>query len=309
MIQLKTKHLLTGEELSSSEIKNLIHFGVSLKKGRKLGVGKDFLSRKQLALLFDKPSLRTRTSFTVAMNDLGGSAVESIASTRKAEEPEDLARVLSGYFHGVVVRTHQDAWLARMAEFSAVPIINGLTDLHHPCQILADLMTLQETYGTLQDITLCYIGDGNNILHSLLLLCSQVGVHLQYSCPAGFEPHPEILKKAQLRASQAGNRISALKTPEQAVCGAQAVYTDVWTSMGFETEKTKREAAFQGYQVNEALMSRAAPGAIALHCLPMERGKEISQTLPDSSCSAIFQQSENRLHIQKAVLVALLQEK
>ncbi len=242
------------------------------------------------------------------MNDLGGSAVESISSTRKVEEPEDLARVLSGYFHGVVVRTHQDAQLTRMAAASRIPVINGLTELHHPCQILADLMTLQEVYGHLKGLTLCYIGDGNNILHSLLLLCPQAGVNLQFSCPTGFQPHPGILEKAILRTQESKTSILCTQTPQEAVRGAQAVYTDVWTSMGFETEKQTREAAFEQYHVDERLMNLAAPGAVVMHCLPMERGKEISLTLPDSPTSVIFEQSENRLHIQKALLVGLLRE-
>jgi ornithine carbamoyltransferase len=308
MIQIKSRNLITGEELNASEIHDLIQFGIELKRERKLGRPHDLLAGKQLALFFDKPSLRTRMSFSVAMNDLGGATIESVSSSRKAEEPEDLARVLSGYVHGVVVRTHQDSWVTRMASVSSIPVINGLTDLHHPCQILADLMTLQETYGELRGVTLSYVGDGNNILNSLILLCSQVGMNLKYSCPVGFQPDPQTLEKGLLRAHERHTVIQSEETPRLAVRGAQAVYTDVWTSMGFEAQKQDREKAFESYQVNEGLMDGAAPKAVVMHCLPMERGKEISTRLPDSQSSVIFQQSENRLHIQKALLVALLRE-
>jgi ornithine carbamoyltransferase len=302
MLKLAHKHLLTGGELSSFEIESLLNFASELKQVRKQTP--PILKGKHLAMLFEKPSLRTRFSFMVAMYELGGSVVESASDTRKKEEPEDLARVLSGYCDGIMIRTHSDEELGRMAEASSIPIINALSNDHHPCQILADLLTLREKFGQLKGLKVTYIGDGNNILHSLLLMAPMMGIDLHYCCPKGCEPKPEILNAALARASNGS--IAAHASPLSAVAGAHAVYTDVWTSMGFENEKD--EKLFSGFQVNEKLMELALPEAIFMHCMPMVKGKEVSQTLPDSPQSAIFQQSENRLHVQKAILIALLGE-
>jgi ornithine carbamoyltransferase len=285
------KHLLTGEELSSSEIDSLFALAQS-HKGTKT---KD-LEGKQLALLFEKPSLRTRFSFTVAMRELGGDVIESLSSTRKEETPEDVARVLCGYCDAIVFRTHEDAQLERMAKVASIPIINGLSALHHPCQILADFLTLKNHFGVLSGLNLCYIGDGNNILHSLLLLAQKVGVKIHYCCPEGHAPNSVLLERCQ--------GYTVYSTPQEAVKHADAIYTDVWTSMGFE----KNEEAFVGYQVDEALMQHAKPHALFMHCMPIERGKEVSATLPDAAVSVIFQQSANRLIIQKALLLHLLKE-
>ncbi len=294
------KHLLTGEEFSADEIKSLLSLATELKKLRKEGYGADILKGRHLALLFEKPSLRTRFSFSVAMHELGGNIVESIGETRKKEEPEDVARVIEGYCHAIMMRTSDDENLIRMAQVAKIPIINGLSDLYHPCQILADLFTLQEVFGKLEGIKLAYIGDGNNILHSLLLLAPLMGVHLHYCCPKGCQPNAEIVKRAQ-------GSITAHPTPIEAVKEAHAIYTDVWTSMGFENKSD--ESLFEGFQVNEELMEQALPEAICMHCLPMIRGKEVSHTLPENSASRIFQQSENRLHIQKALLITLIGKK
>lgn len=291
------KHLLTGEELSVEKIESLLTLARELKAKRKEGYGAKLLKGKHLALLFEKPSLRTRFSFTIAMRELGGEVVESVSETRKKEEPEDMARVLHGYCHAVMIRTHGDDTLTRMGKVSKIPIINGLSDLHHPCQILADLMTLQEAFGKLKGLKLAYIGDGNNILHSLMLIAPRLGVDLRYCCPPGCQPNGAITKRAK-------GAITSCKTPQEAAKGAHALYTDVWTSMGFE-DKTD-ESQFEGFQVNEKLMAAALPEAKFLHCLPMVRGKEVSETLPDSPASLIFEQSENRLHIQKAILIDLI---
>ncbi len=306
MIRLSARHLLTGEELDQSDILALIDYAAALKRDRTQGRLEPLLRGKHLALIFEKPSLRTRMSFTVAMHDLGGHVVESTASNTKKEEPEDLVRVIAGYCHGVMVRTHGHEQLERMIAKSPIPVINGLSDSHHPCQILSDLLTLSEIFKSLKGLELAYVGDGNNILHSLLLLAPYLGIHLRYACPQGFGPNALILKKAKVRMKEGGGSITALDSPDKAARGANAVYTDVWTSMGFEAEKDDREQAFAGYCVDEKLMSLAAPGAIALHCLPMLRGKEISETLPESPFSALFRQSENRLHMQKGLLVGLL---
>ena len=295
------KHILTGEELTPHEITHLINKAIRLKKKRKNKQHLSSLSGHHLALLFSKPSLRTRFSFAIAMRELGGDVLESVETTRKTETPEDQAGVLSGYCDAVMVRTHDDSNLEKMTKTASIPIINGLSALHHPCQILADLMTLQEIYGSLVGLTLCYLGDGNNILHSFLLLAPQMGVNINYCCPKTRDPDAAILA-ASVKKAGIGT-INFFSSPEDAVKDAHAVYTDVWTSMGFESDN---DDMFAGFQVNEALMQHASQDAIFMHCLPMERGKEVSETLPEQACSVIYQQSENRLHIQKALLLYLL---
>lgn len=298
------KHILTGEELTAEEISRILNEGLMLKKQRNLNLLNSALKGQHLALLFDKPSLRTRFSFTVAMRELGGDVIESVEHTRKKETPEDQAGVLSGYCHGIMIRTHQDSMIKRMAVASKIPVINGLSDLHHPCQILADLLTLQEVFGSLKNLTLCYIGDGNNILHSLLLMAPKMGVNIHYCCPVSREPDKIILSESLKYLNNSTGQIKSFDQPELAAAHTQAVYTDVWTSMGFENQSA--EHLFEGFQVNEKLMEKADPHAIFMHCLPMERGKEVSESLVNHPCSVIFQQSENRLHVQKALLLYLL---
>lgn len=297
-------HFLTGEELSLSQLKDTLISAITLKNERQAGKMVPYLQGQHLALLFDKPSLRTRLSFTVAMRELGGSVVESLADMRKHEEPEDLIRVIEGYCHGVMLRTHHHDNLQRMSFSASIPVINGLSDLHHPCQILADLLTLQEEFGQLAGVKLAYIGDGNNILHSLLLLAPKLGVDLHYCCPAGCEAENKIINRALRDSKLSLGSITSHATPQEAVQQADAVYTDVWTSMGFEG--CKDETLFTGFQVSEELMAHAKSRAIVLHCMPMQRGKEISNTLPDAPSSRIFVQSANRLHVQKALLIHCL---
>ena len=252
-------------------------------------------------MLFDKPSLRTRLSFAIAMQELGGHVIESVSSTRKTETPEDQARVLNGYCHAVMVRTHEDSLLEKMSTVATVPIINGLSNLYHPCQILGDLLTLEEQFGQLNGLTVCYVGDGNNILHSLLLLAPQMGVNIHYACPPGRGPRDDILERSLSRTNKTTGHVQSFSTPIDAVKQVDAVYTDVWASMGFEDQAA--DDLFSGYQVNESLLSYAHSRAVFMHCLPMERGKEVGYTLPDKPYSLIFQQSENRLHIQKSILL------
>lgn len=302
----KPAHFLTGREFAAPQLMSLLQHALALKQRRAKGDMPAYLRGQQLALLFDKPSLRTRFSFTVAMRELGGDVVESVGDTRKAEEPEDQIRVLGGYCQAVMVRTFEDAYLQRMSQAASVPVINGLSDLHHPCQILADMLTLLEVFGSLEGLTLTYIGDGNNILHSILLMAPGLGVNVHYCCPPTRQPNAAILAQAMANLDPLTGSIRAFNTPQQAVAKADAVYTDVWTSMGFEASEC--EHLFAGLQVNETLMSLAQPNAVFMHCLPMVRGKEVSKTLPDQVCSVIFQQSENRLHAQKALLVHLMGE-
>jgi ornithine carbamoyltransferase len=306
VFKLATKHFLTGEELSRQELEGLLDCAMELKRDRDSGRLSRPLAGKHLALLFEKPSLRTRASFTVAMQELGGMCVESLSSNSKKEEPEDVARVLAGYVHAIMVRTHEQSVLDRMASRSPVPVINGLSDTHHPCQTLADLLTLKQKFGKLAGLKVAYVGDGNNILHSLLLLAPLLGIHVAYACPEGYEPSGFVVKKAHARARENGATIHSHVSPKAAVVASHAVYTDVWVSMGFEKQEAEREKAFEGYQVNDALLAGASPNVIALHCLPMIRGKEITDSVADGPRSALFAQSENRLHAQKALLLGLL---
>lgn len=304
MLSLSTSHFLTGEELSQKELLELIDYAdfLRLNRGQK---EVPILQGKTMALIFEKPSLRTRVSFSVGVQELGGSVLELTNSQKKQEDPEDSIRVLQGMVHGVMLRTFEHEILERMLTYSKIPLINGLSDLHHPCQALADLQTLKQYFGSFKNLKLAYIGDGNNVLHSLLLLLPFVGVDLHYACPEGYQPQTDILKRARARATQTGAQIKKFKTPAEAVSGANAIYTDVWTSMGFEQENKLRLKKFKGYQINSDLYKKAAKNAIIMHCLPMNKGQEITVEMANHSRSALFAQAENRLHAQKALMTGL----
>ncbi len=304
MLQFKSMHFLTGEELSQNELLALIKGAENLRKHRGEAVT-NYLNGKTMALMFDKPSLRTRVSFTVGVQELGGHVFELLGSQKKTEDPEDSIRVLQGMVHGLMVRTFAHETLERMVSKATIPVINGLSDSHHPCQAIADLLTVYQRFGKLEGLKLCYIGDGNNVLHSLLLLAPYAGVDVHYACPEGFQPDEDILQRARLRAMKTGAKIRKFKTPQLAARGAHVLYTDVWTSMGFEKENEVRLAAFSGYQINRELYSHAAPNAIVMHCLPMIKEQEITAEMVEHPNSAIFQQSENRLHAQKALMIGL----
>ena len=308
-MNLQTKDFLTGTELTPPQLKDLLQLADDLRAERARGERRSDLAGKTLALLFEKPSLRTHLSFSLAMRELGGDVVDSFSLNRKKEEPEDVGRVVAGYCHAIMLRTHEHSILERMAKKTSIPVINGLSDDHHPCQILADLLTLKQSFGKTEGLKLAYIGDGNNILHSLLLLLPMAGVSVSFACPQGYEPHAWVLKKARAIAAECGAKIEAHSSPTAAVKGAHALYTDVWTSMGFEDEGNVRESAFNGYQINTTLYAKAAPNAVVMHCLPMERGKEITEEMVDHPNSVIFRQAENRLHAQKALLFSLLAKK
>lgn len=308
-MKFRTKHFLTGTELDHQELEDVIELADKLKSERGEGVTRADLQQKHVALLFEKPSLRTRVSFSVAIQELGGNVIELVSSHRKKEEPEDTIRVLEGYVHATMVRTFEHGVLEKMSQFSKGILINGLSDSHHPCQALADLLTLKQEFKNLKGLKLTYLGDGNNVLHSLLLLAPFLGVDVCYSCPKGYEPNSFIVKQAKVRAKEGGGSITASVNPMSAVKGANAIYTDVWTSMGFEDEAGDRDQIFADYQVNEELHQAAASGAILLHCMPIVRGKEITDQMVEHDKSRLFQQSENRLHAQKALLLGLLGEK
>ncbi|MCB0362402.1 MAG: ornithine carbamoyltransferase [Bdellovibrionales bacterium] len=295
---------LTGEEYSPLELHNLIAKSLEYKQGR----GKEdhmVLTNKSVALLFEKPSLRTRVSFSVAVAELGGNPIEILSSSRKNEEPEDTIRVLSGYVHALMMRTFDHQILKRMVPHTRIPIINGLSDSHHPCQALADVMTLTERYGDLRGKKVAWLGDGNNVLHSLLLIAPAFGVNVCFACPEGYGPNSLIVKKALKLAQANGCVVEGISSITHALKNADAVYTDVWTSMGAEEEETERDRIFLAYQLNIESYQFAKPEAAILHCMPMVRGKEITEEMIDHPHSLIFQQSENRLHVQKALLADL----
>lgn len=304
--KFKSKHFLTGTELSKTELSELLFLAESCREQRLAGFRRDDLRNKNVVLLFEKPSLRTRVSFTVAIQELGGSVLELDSMGRKKEDPEDTIRVLAGYCHAVMVRTHAHSILERMVSKSPIPVINGLSDTHHPCQVLADLQTLMQRYKELNGLKLAYVGDGNNMLHSLLLLAPILGVEVHYACPGGYEPSSLVVRQAKKRAQGTGGGVFAHASPVEAVKSANAVYTDVWTSMGFEQEETDRDKVFQPYQLNEELYAHADPKAAIMHCMPMIKDKEITQALVDHENSVLFQQAENRMHAQKALLVGLV---
>jgi ornithine carbamoyltransferase len=294
------KDLLTILDLTKEEILALIDRGLQFKKeGRR---PRQTLSGCTLGLLFDKASTRTRVSFETAMFRLGGRTVFlSRADTQMARgEPlKDTARVLSRYLDGLAVRTFAQETIEEMAAWSVVPVINALTDRYHPCQVLSDLMTVREKRGGLDHLKVAWVGDGNNMAHSWINAARVLGFELGLACPEGYEPSPEIL-------ADAGKKISLTGDPAEAVRDADVVNTDVWASMGQEEEREKRLSAFQGFQVNQALLKGAKPETLVMHCLPAHRGEEISADVMEGPHSVIFDQAENRLHLQQALLEALL---
>lgn len=304
MFKLKTKHFLTGEELSQAELNDLLDLALVLKNERRQNTLKD----KTVGLLFEKPSLRTRVSFTVGIQELSGDVVEINSSLRKKEKPAHTIKVLQGYLSGLMVRTFEHEILEEMAQNSKIPVINGLSDLHHPCQVLADLLTLKENFTNLKGLKVAYVGDGNNMLHSLLLLLPYLGVDVHYSCPEEFQPFSTILKQAEKRAIEGQASIKKFSTAFEAVEGVHAIYTDVWSSMGFEKsaeDEAQHLKKFEGYQVNSHLLNRANQNAVIMHCMPVHIGQELTEEMIDHPQSVLFQQSENRLHAQKALMMGL----
>ncbi|HVT47566.1 MAG TPA: ornithine carbamoyltransferase [Vicinamibacterales bacterium] len=305
---LLSKDYLSVLDLSRTELEHVIALAAAMKRDRAAGrMGNQPLAGRHVALLFEKPSLRTRTTFMIAVRELGGDTVELPAGDAFGgrEALADVARNLERWVSGVVVRTFGHA---RLAEFAAAAerlhVINALTDEEHPCQALADMLTLSERWGSLSSRTLTYVGDGNNVALSLAQAGVMLGLHLRVASPPGFAL-PASVVDACRRAAAPGASLELVADPAEAVDGADAVYTDVWTSMGQEQEASARNAAFGTYQVNEALMARARPGALFMHCLPAHRGQEVTDAVIDSPTSVVFDQAENRLHTQKA-LVALL---
>jgi ornithine carbamoyltransferase len=267
------------------------------------------LSGKQVVMFFEKPSLRTRLTFEAGITSLGGHAffVDQTASRIDAREKlSDIAHNLERWVDGIVLRTFAHSTVTGMAEHAGIPVVNALSDLEHPCQALADCLTLQERFGDLRNVKLAYVGDGNNVAHSLLLAAACLGATIRVATPEGYGPNTEVVKQARKTAATTGGTIQILTDVQKAVAGVDAIYTDAWASMGQESEAAQRKETFSAYQVNEKLFAGAAPSALFMHCLPAHRGEEVTDAVIDSARSVVFDQAENRLHVQKAILMMLL---
>lgn len=294
-------------EWEPAEIEAILDLATRMKK--KPGDYRTALAGKSLAMIFEKSSTRTRVSFEAGMFQLGGLGM--FLSSRdlqlgRGEPIEDTARVLSRYADGIMARTFAQATVEGLAKFASVPVISGLTDLLHPCQALADFLTIQERFGSTRGFPLCYVGDGNNVSHSLMLTGAKLGASVAVVTPEGFEPAERIVLSARQTAERTGGKILVTHSIEEGLAGARAVYTDVWASMGQESEASERARKFEGYRVTARVFSMAAKDAIFLHCLPAHRGEEVEAAVIDSTASAIFDEAENRLHAQKALLVILM---
>ncbi|HOU36119.1 MAG TPA: ornithine carbamoyltransferase [Candidatus Omnitrophota bacterium] len=301
------KDLLTVGQLSKQEIYDIFSLTAKIKKTpHKYG---NVLRGRSLALIFQKPSNRTYVSFYVGMFQLGGTALYLGPDQIKLGEREtvhDVAKTLSRYVNGIVLRTFAHQTVIDMARYADVPVINGLSDFSHPCQALADLFTIKEKFGKCKDITLAYIGDGNNVCNSLISACAKLGVHLNIATPRGYEPDASVIKSARAIGLQSGSVIRFFDKALAAARGADVLYTDVWASMGQEKEAQKRKRAFKAFQLNSELRAAANKGAYIMHCLPAHRGEEITDEVIDGKGSIVFDEAENRLHVQKAVLVQLM---
>jgi len=299
--------LLTGMEWNPSQLRDFYHLAAEIKSRPERY--RSALAGKFLALIFEKPSLRTRVTFEVGVASLGGSAVfldHTLTHLGERESVKDIAKNLERWVHGIVARVFAQESLEDFAKNANIPVINALSDKFHPCQALADFFTLEERYGNLRGFKFAYIGDGNNMCHSLLSIGARVGAHVRVATPAGYEPDTAVVAEAKRVARETRGKIEILRSPQDAVAGVQAVYTDVWASMGQEEEAAKRQADFKGYQVDKELFSQAAPDAVFMHCLPAHRGLEVSEGVIGSPRSVVYDQAENRLHVQKAVLHSLM---
>lgn len=309
------RHFLRVDDLSADELHAILTDAAKLKKERRAATAagkasiEGGLDGRTVAIVFEKPSLRTRASFEIAVHELGGHVMKvdrDEIGLGKREAVEDIAKVLSGYVHAVVLRTFGQDNLDKLAEHGSVPIINALSDHEHPCQALADLQTVAEHHESLEGVTLAYVGDGNNVAHSLLLAGALAGMHVRVGHPDGYAPDAEVMARAAALAEEHGGSVAAVTDPVEAVSGADVVYTDVWASMGQEDEAAERATLFAPFQVSEPLMAHAKDDAIFLHCLPAHRGEEVEAAVIDGPRSFVFDQAENRLHAQKALLRFLL---
>ena len=299
--------LLRDLDLTDDELRYLLDLAAAVK--RSPGDYSQALAGKSIALLFEKPSLRTRLTFEAGMSSLGGTTIfvdQTQGRLDARESLSDIAHNLERWVDVIVLRTFAQETIAGMAKFASVPVINALSDLEHPCQALADYLTLLERFGEVQNRCVAYVGDGNNVAHSLMLTCACLGSSIRVATPLGYAPNPQIVSDAREIAAETGGEILLLTDPHEAVAGADAVYTDAWASMGQEREADQRAEIFPPYQVNAELMAEAAPHAVFMHCLPAHRGLEVTDEVMDSPQSVVFEQAENRLHVQKAILYLLL---
>ncbi|MEC5188979.1 ornithine carbamoyltransferase [Geobacillus thermodenitrificans] len=309
VMSLKGRDFLTLLDFSTEEIFDLLALAGDLKAKQKAGMPYTPLAGKTMAMIFEKPSTRTRVSFEVGMIQLGGSALylnSNDLQLGRGETIADTARVLSQYVDVIMIRTFAHQKVEELAEYASIPVINGLTDDDHPCQALADLLTIYEVKKTFQGIKLAYVGDGNNVANALLAAAAKVGMNVAIACPPGYEPKAAYVEAARQIGEKTGAAVTVTHDPLEAVAGADAIYTDVWTSMGQESESDERLQVFQPYQVNEALVKAAKPDYIFLHCLPAHRGEEVTAGVMDGPNSMVFEQAGNRLHAQKAILVSVL---
>ena len=300
---MKQTDLISIHDLAPAEVEEILALALRIKKDP--ARHRNALAHKTLAMIFEKPSLRTRVSFETGMTQLGGHAIylgPSDISMGKRESVPDIARTLEGMADGIMARTFSHQAIVDLARHASIPVINGLSDFLHPCQALADFLTIRERLGRTKGVTVAYIGDGNNVAHSLMFAAARSGARLTIACPKGFEPLQEVVALSEQDAKETSASLRIVHDPEEGVSGANAVYTDVWASMGQESETEARAKVFRPFQVNRALMAKAEPGACFLHCLPAHRGWEVTDEVADSPASVIFQQAENRLHAQKAVL-------
>jgi ornithine carbamoyltransferase len=309
MQKMKGRDLLSLHDFTPEEVSAFLDLAAELKEKQKWSVPHPYLQGKTLGMIFQKSSTRTRVSFEVAMVQLGGYPMFLNANDLqlgRGESIADTARVLSRYLDGIMIRTFAQADVEELARYAGIPIINGLTDLLHPCQVLADLLTIQEQKGRLAGLKLAYVGDGNNVCHSLIFGCAKVGMHISAASPQGYKPNEDIVRLAKEDAAATGSRIEILTDPVEAVQDADVVVTDVWASMGQEAEQDERIKIFTPYQVNAELVTHARPDFIFLHCLPAHRGEEVTAEIIDGTASVVWDEAENRLHVQKAVLAMLL---
>jgi ornithine carbamoyltransferase len=303
------KDFIAIADFSSMELQEMLDLAVRLKEEWKASGNPPLLKGKVLAMIFQKPSLRTRVSFDMAMRHLGGDALylsPNEIGLGKRESIADIARVLAGYVQAIMARVFDHQHVVDLAQWSEVPVINGLSDYNHPCQAMADALTIQESFGNLKGLNISYVGDGNNVAVSLMHICSKLGAHFTIASPEGYELPGRPVEIARQIASETGSQIKLMRDPQEAVQGAHVIYTDTWTSMGQEEETRQREKVFPPYQVNAGLVAKADPKVIVMHCLPAHRGQEITDEVADGPHSALFPQAHNRLHAQKAILFRLL---
>jgi ornithine carbamoyltransferase len=303
------KDFLAISDYSSDEIQMLLDLAVQLKRERSTGENRPILKGKTMAMIFQKPSLRTRVSFDMAMRHLGGDALylsPSEIGLGQRESIADVARVLSGYVEIIMARVFEHAHVLELAKWCSVPVVNGLSDYNHPCQAMADALTIYEEFGNLKGLNVTFIGDGNNVAVSLMHICLSLGANFTLASPEGYDLDPKALEIGKKISARTGTKVNLLRDPHAAVKNVQVIYTDTWTSMGQEAESKKREQVFPPYQVNEALVKEADKKVIVLHCLPAHRGQELTNAVADGAHSRLFPQAHNRMHAQKAVVAYLL---